>query len=97
MTEKERKIKLGGGYWLCSDQYCCWISKEYTTKEGKNAGKTYLRRYSGYVSNVEDALESVVDRYTREVNAKSINTLIKEIKTLKTEIKAMIGEYNERV
>ena len=93
----ERKINLGGGYWLCSDQFCCWISKEYVTKDGKNKGKKYLRRYSGYVSNVEDALESVVDRYTREVNAKSINTLIKEIKTLKTEIRALIGEYNERI
>ena len=86
----ERKIKLGGGYWLCSDQYCCWISKEYTTKEGK----TYLRRYSGYSSNVEDALQGVVDRHTREIYAKSINTLIKEIKSLKTEIRKIIGEVN---
>lgn len=83
----DRKIKLGGGYWLCSDQYCCWICKEYTTKSGKNAGKTYLRRYSGYNVRIEDALEDVVDRYSREISAKSINTLIKEIKSLKSLIK----------
>lgn len=87
----DRKIKLGGGYWLCSDQYCCWICKEYTTKSGKNAGKTYLRRYSGYNAKVEDALEDVVDRHSREINANSINTLIKEIKSLKTLVK-QIGE-----
>lgn len=93
----ERKIKLGGGYWLCSDQYCCWISKECVAKSGKNKGKTYLRRYSGYNTNVEDALQDVVDRHAREVNSKSISSLIKEIKTLKTEIRALIGVYNERI
>ena len=93
----DRKIKLGGGYWLCNDQFCCWISKEYTTKEGKNKGKTYLRRCTGYSNNIEDALESFVDNATKEINAKSINNLIKEIKTLKTEIRAMTGEYNGRV
>lgn len=79
----DRQIKLGGGFWLCSDQYCCWISKECVYKEGKNAGKVYLRRYSGYSTNIEDALQSVVDRYAKEVNAKSINTLSMKLKGLK--------------
>ena len=92
----DRHIKLGGGYWLCSDQYCCWIAKEYVTKEGKNAGKTYLKRYSGYTSNIEDALESVVNRYGREINARSVNSLISEIKSLKTLIKQIGENLDER-
>ena len=92
----DRQIKLGGGYWLCSDQYCCWISKEYVTKDGKNAGKTYLKRYSGYCNNIEDALESVVNKHGREINARSINNLIGEIKSLKTLIKQIGENLNER-
>lgn len=94
--EKERKIKLGGGFWLISDPYCCWISKEYIYKEGKHKGETYLKRVSGYTSKVEDALESLVDRHSREINANSINTLIKEIKSLKSLIKQIGENLNER-
>lgn len=85
----DRRIKLGGGYWLMSDKYCCWIEKECVTQKGKNIGKTYMRRVSGYNARIEDALEGVVDRHSREINANSINTLIKEIKSLKTLVKQM--------
>ena len=91
IKETDRKIKLGGGFWLCSDPYCCWISKEYVTKEGKHKGETYLKRCSGYCAKVEDALESVCDRHSREINVSSINQLTKEIKSLKSLIK-QIGE-----
>ena len=87
----DRKIKLGGGFWLVNDPYCCWICKEYTYKEGKHKGETYLKRVSGYTSKIEDALESVCDRHSREINATSVNSLIKEIKSLKSLIK-QIGE-----
>lgn len=92
-NEKERKIKLGGGYWLANDKYCCWIEKEYVTKEGKNKGKTYLKRVSGYHSRLEDALESFCDRHSREINAKSVNNLIKEIKSLKS----LINGFKENI
>lgn len=87
----DRKIKLGGGYWLCSDPYCCWICKEYVTQNGKHKGETYLKRVSGYTSKLEDALEDVLDRHSRTINANSVNTLIKEIKSLKSLVKE-IGE-----
>ena len=89
--ETDRRIKLGGGYWLCNDPYCCWISKEYTTKEGKHQGETYLRRCSGYTANIGDALESFCERHMRECNAKSVNSLIKEIKSLKTLLNTFRG------
>lgn len=84
----DRKIKLGGGFWLVSDPYCYWISKEYVTKKGKNAGKTYLKRCSGYTTSVEDALESLCERHIREINATSVNSLIKEIKSLKSLVRS---------
>lgn len=92
----DRKIKLGGGYWLCSDNYCCWIIQECQTKKGKNIGKTYTKRVSGYTAKVEDALESLVDRHTREINATSINNLIKEIKSLKSLVKEIGENLDER-
>ena len=93
--EKERKIKLGGGFWLISDPYCCWICKEYKYQKGAHVGETYLKRVSGYTAKVEDALESLCDRHTREINAKSVNSLIKEIKSLKSLIK-QFGENYDR-
>lgn len=94
--EQERKIKLGGGYWLCNDAYCCWIAKEVRTEKGKNPGKTYLRRVSGYTSRIEDALVSFTDSHSREINARSINMLIKEIKSLKSLIKVIGEDLDER-
>lgn len=92
----DRKIRLGGGYWLYSDKYCCWIMQECVTQKGKNIGKTYTKRVSGYFAKVEDALESLVDRHSREISANSINTLIKEIKSLKSLIKEIGENLNER-
>ena len=92
----ERKIKLGGGYWLCSDKYCCWIMQDCITQNGKNVGKVYHKRVSGYCAKVEDALESVVDRHSREINATSVNSLIKEIKSLKSLIKQIGENLDER-
>ena len=94
--EKDRKIKLGGGYWLVSDKYWCWIMQECVTKEGKNKGKVYHKRVSGYCAKIEDALESLCDRHSREISANSINTLIKEIKSLKSLIKEIGENLNER-
>ena len=94
--DDDRKIKLGGGFWLISDPYCCWISKEYVYQNGKHKGETYLKRVSGYTAKVEDALESLVDRHSREINATSVNTLIKEIKSLKSLIKQIGENLDER-
>ena len=85
----ERKIRLGGGFWLINDKYCCWICKEYVYQDGKHKGETYLKRVSGYNAKVEDALEDAIDRHTREINAKSINTLIHEIKSLKATVRRL--------
>lgn len=82
---QERKISLGGGYYLMSDPQCCWIAKKHTTKEGK----VKMDRVSGYKANVEDALESLFNRDTRTFHAKSIKALIKEIKSLKSLVKQM--------
>jgi len=87
MSEDERKIKLGGGYWLVNDPYCYWIAKEYEYKKGKHIGEIYLKRVSGYTANITDALEGFCESHIREIEARSVKTLIKEVKSLKTLVK----------
>lgn len=84
---EDRKIKLGHGYWLYSDPYCYWICKEYEYKQGKHIGETYIKRITGYYPTIQMTFEGLSARHTREIESKSINTLIKEIKSLKTLIK----------
>ena len=83
----ERRTDIGGGYWLVRDPFCCWIEKEYKHQKGSNIGKTYLKRVGGYCANVEDALTSFVNHHTREIDARSIKVLIKEIIALKSAVK----------
>lgn len=85
----ERKIDLGDGYWLINDPYCCWISQESVYQDGKNKGKTYLKRVSGYHNRVEDAVISFVNKSVRTKKADSIETLIEEIKSLKSLVKSL--------
>ena len=85
--DKERRIELGGGYWLCSDQYCYWICKEYRYKDGKHKGETYLKRVSGYTASIQDAVWGFCESHIREIDARSIKTLTKEISALKSLVK----------
>ena len=84
----EKKIYIGGGYWLFRDSYCCWICEEATVEKGKNKGKKYMRRVSGYTATVEDALIGYLDRYTREIDAETIKVLADEIKSLKSAVRS---------
>ena len=79
----DRKTDIGGGYFLMRDSFCCWVVQEKKTKQGK----PYDKRVSGYCANVEDALTSFCSHHTREIDARSIKVLIKEIIALKTAVK----------
>ena len=79
----ERKIDIGGGYWLVRDPFCCWVVRKGKTK----TGKTYEKRVSGYCATIEDALTSFSVHHTREIDARSIKVLIKEIQSLKSAVK----------
>ena len=89
---KEIMTEIGGGYLLVRDRFCCWILKEMTTKQGKK----YRKRVSGYHSCVEDALMSVYNTHTREIDARSIKVLINEIKALKTAVTQWARAIEER-
>lgn len=94
MTEKTREIPLGNGYYLINDPYCWWIEKEYISKK---TGKPQRKNLTMYNISVENAFESLTDYHIKAFDTKSITRLIKEIKTLKKEIREMIGEYHERI
>jgi len=83
----ERKIDIGGGYWLVRDPYCCWIEQETKTEKGKEPGKIIYKRVSGYCADVQDCLMSFVISHTREIDARSIKVLIKELQALKSAVK----------
>ena len=78
----ERKTDIGGGYYLMRDSFCCWIVQEMTTEKGKKWDK----RVSGYCANVQDALTSFSASHSREIDARSIKVLIKEINALKSAV-----------
>ena len=84
----DKKMSIGGGYWLFRDSYCCWICQECVHEKGKHKGEKYLVRVSGYTATVEDALIGMIDRHTREIGAESINVLIGEIKSLKSGVRS---------
>ena len=84
----DKKMSIGGGYWLFRDSYCCWICQERVHEKGKRKGEKYLVRVSGYTKIVEDALIGMIDRHIREIDAESINILIDEIKSLKSGVKS---------
>ena len=89
----DRKTDIGGGYYLMRDQFCCWVIREIPTKSGNIRRK----RVSGYCATVEDALTSLCNSHTREIDARSIKVLIKEIQALKTAVKEWadaIGGHN---
>ena len=83
----ERRTNIGGGYWLVRDPFCCWVEKETKTEKGKSPGSIRYKRVGGYCANVEDALTSFVNHHTREIDARSIKVLIKEITALKSAVK----------
>ena len=93
----ERKLDLGDGYWLCNDKYCWWIMKEYEAKSGKNKGKVTLKNLTGYHPTVESAFLDLSEYHTRTFDVKSIKSLIKEVKSLKSSITRMIGAINGQV
>jgi len=83
----ERRTDIGGGYWLVRDSFCCWVEQETKTKKGNSPGKIIYKRVSGYCANVEDVLTSFVNSHTREIDARSMKVLIKEITALKSAVK----------
>ena len=96
----ERRIDIGGGYWLVRDSFCCWIEQETKTKKGKEPGKIVYKRVSGYCADVQDCLMSFVISHTREIDARSIKVLIKEITALKSAVKEWadaIGGQNGQI
>ena len=91
IEEKENRRKLGNGYFLCNDRFCWWISRISIQENGKER----LNRVSGYHRDVTDAFLSLSDYVTRSFESKSITTLIKEVKGLKSLEKQLAEEIKE--
>ena len=82
------KIKLGEKYWLNSDQYCYWITEEYTAEKGKNAGSIAERRVSGYTPTFEMAVDSFIEKGIGGAEISDLRTLVKVVNDLKNEVRS---------
>lgn len=83
------KIKLDDKHWLNSDRYSYWITALVEPEEDKNGKrkKPYERRVSGYLPTFGQAVESFIDYFVNESQAKSINKLSADIRKLKAEVR----------
>lgn len=77
------KIKLDDKHWLNSDRYSYWITALVETENKK----PYERRVSGYQPTFGQAVESFIDYFVSESQAKSITKLSEDIRKLKAEVR----------
>lgn len=77
------KIKLDDKHYLNSDRFCCWITCEYTAKNGKTAERTV----SGYYRTFEQCVENYIDKSILSATAENITQLRAEISKLKKTVK----------
>ena len=85
------KIKLDDKHFLNSDPQCYWISCKGEVEKGKNAGKVYERRVSGYVATFEQVMESYIENRIRSLECEKLSELKKEIQNLKKTVKGWKG------
>lgn len=81
------RIKLDGTHTLCSDEYCCWITRTVTPK-GK---KPYEKRVSGYVPTFQMAVESYINKKINSSGAEEISQLAGEVSALVEEARSWKG------
>ncbi|MCI7304090.1 MAG: hypothetical protein SOR93_10900 [Clostridiales Family XIII bacterium] len=82
------KVKIAEKYYLNSDQYSYWITKQVKTKTGPNAGKLREERASGYYHYIDDLMKGFVEREFRSSDAQSI----KELKDVINDLKSLTNE-----
>ena len=90
------KIKLGNGYYLNSDVYCYWITKEVQPTEKSRTQKVYEKLASGYSGTFEAAIDSFMEKKIGECEALEFKTLAKEIKELKEEVRSWKAAVERR-
>lgn len=81
-------IKLCDKYYLRSDGMNIWIEEEYTNKKG-NAD---VRMITGYHGKLENCLNAFLDRRIKASESDTQTKLLKEIKSIRKEIKTMCEE-----
>ena len=81
------KVKLDDKHYLNSDEFSYWITVEVVTKNGKNAGKVYEKRCSGYTRTFSEAVDSFIEKKIKAAQIDDFKKLVKTINDLKKEVK----------
>ena len=86
------EIKVHEKYCLKSDGMNLWIDETYTTK----SGATHVRNVTGYHGTLEHCLNAFADRRIRASEADTATKLLKEMKSIKADIKSLCKALREK-
>lgn len=89
------KIKLDEVHTLNSDQYCYWITKNVTVKEGRAKGTTIERALGWYCPTFYDAISKYIEKKIGDSEATTYYQLAKEIEDLKKEVRSWKPKLEE--
>lgn len=89
------KVKIAEKYYLNSDQYSYWITKQVKTKTGPNAGKLREERASGYYRYIDDLMKGFIEQEFRSSKAQSLKELNAVIDDLKQLIDEMLTNITQ--
>ena len=73
------KIKLDDKHFLCSDQFCYWITTKVTTEKGTQ----HERNLFGYYPTAKMAIERFIEKQIMSSDAEYAAVLALEIEDLK--------------
>lgn len=82
-------MKINNNYKIESDELNVIVKEKYTPKEGKNAGKSQWRPIS-FHANVEQALNSIVDKEINGTGLEDFKTVVDKVKELRELIKEVV-------
>ena len=82
-------MKINNNYKIESDELNVIVKKKYIPKEGKNAGKPQWRPIS-FHANVEQALNSIVDKEINGTGLEDFKTVVDKVKELREFIKEVV-------
>lgn len=81
------RIKLDDKHYLNSDQYCFWITAEYTAERKNGTVYTAERRCSGYTRTFSECVDSFIEKTIGGSEIKRFTDLAKEVEKLKKTVK----------
>lgn len=88
------EVKVGK-YTIMSDNCCCWIMEEFKGKKKTGEEKDSERKIAGYSPNFEALLNGFCTNRLRNMDAKTVEDLLKQIVKVEKETAKMAKEFRK--